>query len=149
METTREKFESLVYTDFEEYINLSDGDKEFFDKLFKYLIYYGEINWSNKKLSELLGTSESTLEKRLKRLEKSQLILRETSKQCEYGKWRTVDRIIRLNPFYFQFDFNTMAHRIFCDYIFYQQTSHILKKYLDMPYEEFIKAYGKVKVVNI
>ena len=149
METTREKFESLVYTDFEEYINLSDGDKEFFDKLFKYLIYYGEINWSNKKLSELLGTSESTLEKRLKRLEKSQLILRETSKQCEYGKWRTVDRIIRLNPFYFQFDFNTMAHRIFCDYIFHQQTSYILKKYLDMPYEEFIKAYGKVKVVNI
>lgn len=149
MTTTKDKFDSLIYTDFEEYINLSDGDKVFFDNLFKYLIYYGEINWSNRKLSELLGTTESTLEKRLKRLEKSQLILRETSRQLEYGKWRTVDRIIRLNPFYFQFDFNTMAHRIFCDYIFHQQTSHILEKYLNMPYEDFIKAYGKVKVVNI
>ena len=149
MGTTKEKFDSLVYTDFEEYIALSDGDKVFFDNLFKYLIYYGEINWSNRKLSELLGVSESTLEKRLNRLEKSKLILREISKQCEYGKWRTVDRIIRLNPFHFQFDFNTMAHRIFCDYIFHQQTAHILKKYLDMPYEEFIKVYGKVKVVNV
>ena len=91
MESTKERFDSLIYTDFESYIALSDGDKEFFDKLFKVLIYYGEINWSNRKLSELLGISESTLEKRLSRLEKSQLILRETSKQKEYGKWRTVE----------------------------------------------------------
>ena len=69
MESTKERFDSLIYTDFESYIALSDGDKEFFDKLFKVLIYYGEINWSNRKLSELLGTSESTLEKRLSRLE--------------------------------------------------------------------------------
>ena len=149
MESTQERFDNLIYKDFAAYQELSPGDKAFFDKLFSYLIYYGEITWSNRKLSELLGTSESTLEKRLSRLEKSQLILRETSKQKEYGKWRTVDRVIRLNPFHFQFDFNTMAHRIFCDYIFHQQTAHILDKYLKMSYKEFIKVYGKVKVVNL
>lgn len=149
MGTTKEKFDSLIYKDFVAYDELQQKDQEFFDKLFSYLIYYGEINWSNRKLSEMLGESESTLEKRLNRLEKSRLIIREVSKQCEYGKWRTVDRVIRLNPFHFQFDFNTMAHRIFCNYIFHRQTAYILEKYLDMPYEEFIKAYGKVKVVNI
>lgn len=146
--TTMEKFDSLIYKDFESYMELSSSDQLFFDKLFDVLIYYGQINWSNKKISELLGESESTLEKRLNRLEKSQLILRETSKQCEYGKWRTVERLIRLNPFHFQFDFNTMAHKIFCDYHFHKKTESILDKYLSMDYNEFIKAYGKVKVVT-
>ena len=149
MESTKEKFDSLIYTEFEEYMELSPGDKKFFDNLFSVLIYFGEINWSNKKLSEMLGESESTLEKRLSRLERSKLIIREVSKQCDFGKWRTVDRVIRLNPFHFQFDFNTMAHKIFCDYLFHTKTAHILSKYLEMPYDEFIKAYGKVRVVGI
>ena len=117
-------------------------------KLFDYLIYYGEISWSNNKLCELLGENESTLEKRLKRLEQAQLILREVSKQCFNGVWKTVDRIIRLNPFHFQFNFNSFAHRIFVDYLFHKQSEPILKRYLEMPYEEFIKAFGKVKVVT-
>lgn len=148
MESTQQKFDSLIYKDFAAYQELSPGDKKFFDKLFDYLIYYGEISWSNNKLCELLGENESTLEKRLKRLEQAQLILREVSKQCFNGVWKTVDRIIRLNPFHFQFNFNSFAHRIFVDYLFHKQSEPILKRYLEMPYEEFIKAFGKVKVVT-
>lgn len=147
MESTQERFDNLIYKDFVAYQKLSPGDKAFFDKLFSYLIYYGEITWSNNKLCELLGENESTLEKRLRRLEQSQLILREISKQCINGVWRTVDRIIRLNPFHFQFNFNSMAHRIFVDYLFHKQTEPILRKYLDMPYKDFIKAFGEVKVI--
>ena len=148
METTKEKFDKITsYESFERYEQLSPGDKQFFDKLFHILIYQGSINWSNKKLSDITGESESTLEKRLKRLEESRLLIRETSKVCEYGKWRTVDRIIKLNPFYFQFDFNSMAHKIYCDYIFHKQTEKILKKYLEMDFDKFIKAYGKIKVM--
>ena len=148
MESVQTKFDSMIYKDFVAYQELSPGDQLFFDNLFDVLIYLGPINWSNRKLSEMLGESESTLEKRLNRLEKAQLIWRETSKQCEHGKWKTVDRIIKLNPFHFQFDFNTMAHKIFCDYLFHKKTSPILAQYLKMPYDEFIKVYGKVKVVN-
>lgn len=149
MQTTRQKFDSLIYTDFIEYVELSPKDQVFFDKLFNYLIYHGEISWSNSKLCDMLGENESNLEKRLYRLEKAGLIERDVQKRCDNGVWKTVARNIRLNPFHFQFDFNSMAHRIFCNYIFHKQTEHILNKYLDMPYEEFIKAYAKVKVVNV
>lgn len=149
MESTQKRFDSLIYKDFVAYQELSPGDQLFFDKLFDYLIYYGEINWSNSKICVALGETESTLEKRLKRVEEARLILRETSKQYSHGVWRTVDRIIRLNPFHFQFDFNTMAHRIFVNYLFHKQTEPILNKYLEMPYDEFIKAFGKVKVHNV
>ena len=148
-ESTKSKFDRFIYKDSEEYQALSPGDQVFFDRLFNVLIYYGEINWSNKKLSEMLGESESTLEKRLNRLDKSRLIIREVSKQCDHGVWRTVDRVIRLNPFHFPFDFNSVAYRIFCNYLFHQQTEPILQRYLEMPYEEFIKVYGKVKVANV
>ena len=146
METTKEKFDKMIYTDFVDYQNLSDGDKACFDKLFEYLIYHGTITWSNEKLSSILGETESTLEKRLNRLEKANMIMRETSKQCFNGKWKTVDRIIKLNPLNFQFDYNTMAHMVYVNYMFMKQTEKILNRYLAMPYDEFIKAFGTVVV---
>ena len=72
--------------------------------------------------------------------------MRETSKQCFNGKWKTVDRIIKLNPLNFQFDYNTMAHRVYVNYMFMKQTEKILNRYLAMPYDEFIKAFGTVVV---
>ena len=148
-ESTKSKFDKFIYKDSDEYQSLSPGDQLFFDKLFNILIYQGEIKWSNKKLSAMLGESESTLEKRLNRLDKSRLIIRETSKIREHGVYRTVDRVIRLNPFHFPFDFNSVAYRIFCNYLFHQQTEPILNKYLKMPYKEFVKKYGEVKVTTV
>lgn len=150
METTRQRFDSLTYKDLIDYVNLSEGDKYCFDKLFNVLIFQGSINWSNQKLANILGEKESTLEKRLKRLEQARLIVRDANKiRDEFGIWHTVDRTIKLNPVNFQFDFDTMAHRIYTDYLFHKQTEEILDRYLDMPFEEFIKVFGKIKVANV
>ena len=147
METVREKFDKFIYKDFIAYQELSDGDKKCFDELFMILMYQGSITWSNQKLSSYLNESESTLEKRLKRLEEAKLITREVSKQCDInGNWRTVDRIITLNQYHFDFDFSTMAHQIFTQYLFYKQTTKILEKYLELPYEEFKESFGGIKV---
>ena len=146
METVREKFEKFIYKDFEAYQELSDGDKKCFDELFMILMYQGSITWSNQKLSSYLNESESTLEKRLKRLEEAKLITREVSKQCFNGEWRTVDRIITLNQYHFDFDFQSMAHLIFTQYLFYKQTTPILEKYLELPYEQFKEVFKNVKV---
>ena len=149
-ESTRERFNSLTYKDLISYINLSDGDKTCFDKLFNVLIFQGSINWSNQKLALVVGENESTLEKRLKRLEKAQLIIRDANKiRDEFGRWHTVDRVIKLNPVNFQFDFDTMAHRIYTDWLFHMQTGEILDRYLEMPFNEFMKVYGNIKVVNV
>lgn len=150
METTRQRFDSLTYKDLIDYVNLTEGDKYCFDKLFNVLIFQGTINWSNQKLANILGEKESTLEKRLKRLEQARLIVRDANKiRDEFGIWHTVDRTIKLNPVNFQFDFDTMAHRIYTDYLFHKQTEEILDRYLDMPFEEFIKVFGKIKVANV
>ena len=149
MESVKERFDKFLYKDLEAYEKLSDADQVFFDKLFSYLIYYGEINWSNRKLCDMTGENESTLEKRLKRLEKATLITREVSKQCINGVWKTVDRIIKLNPFNFEFDYNSMAHRIFVNYLFMQKTEFVMEKYLSMDFNDFKKVYGEIKVVNV
>lgn len=147
--TTREKFDSLIYTDFSSYQKLTAGDQEFFDFLFNVLIVEGKINWSNEKLSKVTNIPESTVEKRLKRIEDAGLIIRESSKQHINGVWKTVDRIIRLSPEYFGFDFNTMIHRLFCDYIFYKRISKVLETVLELPYEEFKEKFGRVKVTYV
>ena len=145
MESVKEKFDKFIYKDFIAYQQLSDGDKLCFDKLFEILMYQGSITWCNSKLASFLSESESTVEKRLKRLEDAKLIDREVSKQCINGVWRTVDRIIKLHQYHFNYDFESMAHRIFTDYLFHKQTSEILNRYLEMNYDEFIKTFGKVK----
>ena len=147
--TTREKFDSLFYKDFASYQSLSPGDQEFFDFLFNVLIVSGKINWSNEKLSSIINTPESTVEKRLKRVETAGLIIRETAKQQIHGVWRTVDRIIRLSPEYFEFDFNTAAHKFFCDYIFYKKNWKIMQALLEMPYEEFKEKFGRAKMTYV
>ena len=146
--TTREKFESISYQDLVSYQDLSDNDKKFFDKLFKILIYNGSINWSNQKLAKTMNETLSTVEKRLKRLEQASLILRESSRQCEFGQWRTVDRVISLNPIYFEFNYKSLTHKIYCDYLFHQYISNVLDKYLEMDYEEFKKVFNKIEVVH-
>lgn len=143
----KEFFDSLKYTDFVGYVELSEGDKNFFDKIFYLLILQGSITWSNEKLAYMLNDKISTVEKRLSRLEKAGLILRETSREKQNGVWRTVDRVIRLSPQYFSFSFNTHAHKVYCDYLYYQKIDSIFSKILEMDVDEFLKTFGKMKVV--
>lgn len=149
MATTREQFDSLIYTDFATYQALSETDRAFFDKLFYMLILNGKINWSNEKISKVFGEPVSTIEKRLKRVEQAELIIRENKKAQVEGVWRTVERIIRLSPDYFGFDFNSLAYRLFCDYLFYSKNMKILNEILEMDYGEFKERFGKLKVTYV
>lgn len=144
MSSVKAEFETFLYMNLPAYDALSDGDKLFFDKLFKVLIKDGQITWSNSKLAAVLIETESTLEKRLKRIEDTGLIIRETSRICEFGKWRTVDRIISLNPDLFPFNYNSTAHNLFLQWMYIQSIEPTLDKILEMDYEEFQKKFGKV-----
>lgn len=144
MSSVKAEFENFMYKNLPAYDALSEADKGFFDKLFKVLIKDGNISWSNNKLAAVLIETESTLEKRLKRIEDTGLIIRETSRICEFGKWRTVDRIISLNPDLFPFTYNSTAHQLFLQWMYIQSIEGVLEKILDMDYEEFQKKFGKV-----
>lgn len=143
--TVKEKFDSLIYTDNYNYQLLSDKDKLFFDRLFRLIIFNGEINWSNEKLSHVLQEPGSTIEKRLKRVEEAGLIIRESNRQFEFGRWKTTDRIIRLNPKLFEFDFKSVAFKLFKDYIYYEKIGNVLEKIGTVDYDQFIKELGKVR----
>lgn len=149
MATAREQFDSLIYTDFATYQSLSEGDRDFFDRLFYMLILNGKINWSNEKISKVFGVPVSTVEKRLRRIEQADLIIRENQRAQVDGVWRTVERVIRLSPDYFGFDFNSLAYRLFCDYIFYTKNLNIINTILEMDYEEFKERFGKLKVTYV
>lgn len=144
--TVKEKFDSLIYIDNYNYQMLSEKDKLFFDRLFRLIIFNGELNWSNDKLSNVLQEPVSTIEKRLKRVEEAGLILRESSRQqFEVGRWKTTDRIIRLNPGIFEFDFKSVAFKLYRDFIYYEKIGDVLDKVGSMDYEDFLKKLGKVK----
>lgn len=143
--TVKEKFDSLIYTDNYNYQILSEKDKLFFDRMFRLIIFNGEINWSNEKLSNVLQEPGSTIEKRLKRVEDAGLIIRESNRQFEFGRWKTTDRIIRLNPEVFEFDFKSVAFKLFKDYIYYEKIGSVLERVSSMEYDEFLKLLGKVR----
>lgn len=143
--TVKEKFDSLIYTDNYNYQSLSEKDKLFFDRLFRLIIFNGEINWSNEKLSHILQEPESTIEKRLKRVEDAGLILREANRQRELGRWKTTDRVIRLNPGLFDFDFKSVAFKLFRDFIYYERVGSVLERIGNMEYDGFLKLLGKVR----
>lgn len=143
--TVKEKFDSLIYTDYYNYQMMLEKDKLFFDRLFRIIIFNGDINWSNEKLSSILNEPASTIEKRLKRVEEAGLIIRECSKQFEYGRWKTTDRIIRLNPAVFEFDFKSVAFKLFKDYIYYEKIGSVLEKIGTMDYDKFLEKLGKVR----
>ena len=143
--TVKEKFDSLIYTDIYNYQLLSENDKLFFDRLFKIIIFNGEIKWSNDKLSNVIQEPASTIEKRLKRVEEAGLIIRESSRQFEYGRWKTTDRIIRLNPGIFEFDFKSVAFKLFKDYLYYEKIATVLQKIGSMDWEQFRNKLGKVR----
>lgn len=143
--TVKEKFDSLIYTDNYNYQMLSEKDKLFFDKMFRIIIFNGEINWSNEKLSNVLQEPESTIEKRLKRVEEAGLIIRESNRQFEFGRWKTTDRIIRLNPAIFEFDFKSVAFKLFKDYLYYEKIGSVLERISSLEYDDFLNLLGKVR----
>lgn len=141
--TVREVFDQLDYHEFAEFQSLTDNDKAYFDELYKILIIKGEITYSNAKLAEITNCKQSTLEKRLARIEKAGLIVREHAKQKDFdGTWRVVDRVIKLNPELFEFSFESVTHYMYCIYIFLQRITPSANKYFDMKYGDF-KEFSK------
>lgn len=144
--TVQEVFDAVDYHNLEQYQTLSSGDQLFFDKLYKHLLINGEITWSNEKLASVLNCSESTMEKRLKRLDQAGLITRTRSNYLEYdGKWRTAERTISLNKEYFFFDFNSLIHKIYCDNFFYEQLGNSMDKVKKLPFKELKKMLKELK----
>ena len=78
-----------------------EADKVFFDNIFLCLLIDKVVVRSNKELAARFNMSESTLEKRLKRLEDAKLIIRSNVKTHENGYWEVLERAIELDPFTF------------------------------------------------
>lgn len=147
--TQQEFFDNISnFRCLDSYINLSEQDKAFFNDLFMVLIK-GPINWSNKKLSNFFRQPESTIEKRLKRLDKAKMIYRECSRyKDQFGEWKVADRIIKLHPKYFDFNYDAFTHKIYIDYLLYKEMPDTLKKLLNMDHEEFKEFAKKITSVK-
>ena len=92
-----------IYKNLDEYKNLRDSDKEFFDKLFPMLLYYDNDVYSNSYLCNRFNMPKSTLEKRLRRLDNVNLIHKWDEKERINGTWTTIARHIVLDPATFSF----------------------------------------------
>ncbi len=79
------------------YQELSEEDKNFFDRLFTLLWINEDIFYSNKYLAAKFGYGESTIEKKLRKIERSFLIYREIYRENQKGKWIS-QRRITLDP---------------------------------------------------
>lgn len=93
-----------IYQDFDAYSeleNLKAGDvtQDFFDQIFPILWTQGEIKMTNKELGERFGYAESTIEKRVRLLDRVGLITRHLDSyfDSKADKWRT-SRTITLDP---------------------------------------------------
>lgn len=92
-----------IYSQFTEYIELTDGDKEFFDSLFILLTLNTAQDLSNKYLSTRLNAPVSTIEKRLRRLERAHLIIRYIVHFKNEKNYWTTGRTIKLDNLTFAF----------------------------------------------
>lgn len=92
-----------VYSTMSNYKELREGDKDFFDTLFIILLFDNKKYYTNAYLSKRLNIPESTLEKRLKRLDHAKLIQRKVNSELVGGVWRTASRSIQLDSVTFAF----------------------------------------------
>ena len=95
-----------IYKDFESYSELSElkcGDvaQDFFDQIFPILWTQGELKMTNKQLGERFGYAESTIEKRVRILDRANLIVRTQNSYYDKTtqKWCTT-RTITLDPIF-------------------------------------------------
>lgn len=75
------------------YQELADDDKAFFDRLFTLLWINDDIFFSNEYLASKFCIGKSTVEKKLRRIERANLIYREIYRENNNGKWTSQRRI--------------------------------------------------------
>lgn len=93
-----------IYQDIPEYVDLREEDKKFFDNLFILLLFNEDKVYSNKYLSQRFKIPLSTLEKRIRRLDRANLIKRKTVNELvDNEKWITTSRTLELDPATFAF----------------------------------------------
>lgn len=93
-----------IYVDIPEYQELREEDRKFFDNLFILLLFNEEKAYSNKYLSQRFSIPLSTIEKRIKRLDRAKLIKRKVVNELqENGRWLTKERTIELDSVTFAF----------------------------------------------
>ena len=87
-----------IYQETSNYQDLKEAERDFFDQIFNVLWISGEMNLTNKYIAERFGYSPSTIEKKLRRIERANLIYRQISRfKDENDRWQTL-RIITLDP---------------------------------------------------
>ena len=89
-----------IYSKSVAYRELSDMGKHLFDSYFFPILWFNKtMNYSNKVISEKVGYSVSTIEKKLRELERKELIIRDMFRYMDYekGVWIT-QRTISLDP---------------------------------------------------
>lgn len=90
-----------IYENHSAYQKLNESDQDFFDSFFSILWFDGKCEYTNKYIGERLGYAQSTIEKKIRRLDAAGLIHREQVKKysVEDECWLT-DRTITLDPFF-------------------------------------------------
>lgn len=90
-----------IYEKHSAYQALNESDQDFFDAFFSLLWFDGKCNFTNKYIGERLGYAQSTIEKKIRRLDAAGLIHREQVKKYSVADecWLT-DRTITLDPFF-------------------------------------------------
>ena len=85
-----------IYMQHQGYQELIESDQEFFDQIFNLLWLEDEISHSNKTLGQHFGYATSTIEKKLRRIEASGLIIRDVQSRYfdnETQQWLTIRKI--------------------------------------------------------
>ncbi len=80
-----------IYKEYEEYQELSDTAKQLFDQLFPVLWIEEKIDRTNEYLASRFGYQKSTIEKKLRQMERSHLIYRSIIRRRDdlTGRWTT------------------------------------------------------------
>lgn len=89
-----------IYAQTDSYQSLNESDMNFFDAIFPVLWINGPVSYSNEFFGERFGYAKSTIEKKLRKIERAGLIVRDLTNNLDHdtGKWNTI-RIISLDPF--------------------------------------------------
>lgn len=90
-----------IYQNYDEYQLINEADQEFFDQLFSILWIEGHLNKKNEYLGARFGYQKSTIEKKLRHLERAHLIYRDVVRKHDdiTGRW-TTDRDIFLDEIF-------------------------------------------------
>lgn len=85
-----------IYSQYPGYQELIESDQVFYDQIFNLLWIDEEISHSNKTIGQHFGYATSTIEKKLRRIEASGLIIREVQSRYfdyETQQWLTIRKI--------------------------------------------------------